>query len=64
MKNSRGKGRGYIICVDDDRSLLDVLIQQLESGLWYFNVHDSAFPGGEIRGQILPSNAQFFRLRQ
>ena len=25
------KGKGYIICVDDDRSLLDVLIQQMES---------------------------------
>ena len=31
MENSSDKGRKYIICVDDDRSLLDVLIQQLES---------------------------------
>ena len=32
MRDSSDKGRKYIICVDDDRSLLDVLIQQLESG--------------------------------
>ena|SRR3989442_398564 len=29
-------------------------ISDLESGLWYINIHDSVFPGGEIRGQILP----------
>lgn len=27
---------------------------QLDSGLWYINIHNSVFPGGEIRGQILP----------
>ena len=26
----------------------------LESGLWYVNVHDATFPGGEIRGQLIP----------
>jgi signal transduction histidine kinase len=31
MAKSKHKRRGYIICVDDDRSLLDVLIQQLDS---------------------------------
>lgn len=30
LKNFNRKKRGYIICVDDDRSLLDVLTQQLE----------------------------------
>jgi len=29
-------------------------IADLENGLWYINVHSTAFPGGEIRGQILP----------
>jgi len=27
--------------------------KDLEDGKWYFNVHTSAHPGGEIRGQIL-----------
>ncbi len=27
----------------------------LLAGLWYINIHSSMFPGGEIRGQVLPS---------
>jgi hypothetical protein len=27
---------------------------QLNGGLWYVNIHDGVFPGGEIRGQIVP----------
>lgn len=30
-------------------------VQNLKDGLWYFNIHSSINPGGEIRGQILPS---------
>lgn len=29
-------------------------IDQLNGGLWYFNIHTSTFGSGEIRGQILP----------
>ena len=36
-------------------------IQDLRSGLWYMNIHSTAFPGGEIRGQV-ESGAQFYRL--
>lgn len=28
-------------------------LDQLNGGLWYFNIHSSTFGGGEIRGQIL-----------
>ena len=28
-------------------------LNQLNSGLWYFNIHTATFSGGEIRGQIL-----------
>ena len=32
-------------------------VAQLRAGLFYFNIHTSTFPGGEIRGQILPTCA-------
>ena len=27
---------------------------ELLGGLWYINIHSSSFPGGEIRGQVVP----------
>ena len=29
-------------------------ITDLEAGLYYMNIHDAQFPGGEIRGQLVP----------
>lgn len=31
----------------------------LKRGLWYFNIHTSAFPGGEIRGQVFLQSTSF-----
>jgi hypothetical protein len=42
-------------------------VAQLKAGLFYFNIHTANFPGGEIRGQILPNpleSAQFFVRQQ
>ena len=36
-------------------AVTSVQVTELEAGLMYFNIHDAAFPGGEIRGQILPA---------
>ena len=29
------------------------LLSDLIAGLWYINIHSNAFPGGEIRGQVI-----------
>jgi hypothetical protein len=36
-------------------AVTSVQVTELEASLMYFNIHDAAFPGGEIRGQILPA---------
>ena len=35
-------------------SITPAQVTQIKSGLSYINLHNSAFPGGEIRGQIVP----------
>jgi len=36
----------------------DKLVQAIEAGKAYVNVHSSRFPGGEIRGQIKPGEGE------
>ena len=56
-----GKAAGVAVPLTGDVSspakgsatLTDAQIGQLESGMWYVNVHTAAHPGGEIRGQVL-----------
>lgn len=35
-----------------EATLTDAQIGELEAGMWYFNIHTEANPGGEIRGQV------------
>lgn len=35
------------------RALTDAEVDQLLSGKWYFNVHSSTYPSGELRGNII-----------
>jgi hypothetical protein len=39
-------------------------VADLRAGLWYFNVHSTVFPGGEIRGQILDTTAPTVTVNQ
>ena len=54
-----GQNAPPIVVVDDPASpisgrvsLTKAQVSDLEKGLWYFNVHTAANPGGEIRGQV------------
>jgi hypothetical protein len=38
--------------ISGEATLTDPQIADLKRGLWYFNVHTAADPGGEIRGQV------------
>ncbi|HZL99690.1 MAG TPA: CHRD domain-containing protein [Planctomycetota bacterium] len=35
--------------------LSDVQLVELQTRQWYVNVHSAAFPGGQIRGQVVPA---------
>jgi CHRD domain len=39
--------------IDGTATLTPEQAKDLVAGLWYFNIHTAANPGGEIRGQIL-----------
>ncbi|HUZ12578.1 MAG TPA: CHRD domain-containing protein [Caulobacteraceae bacterium] len=38
--------------IDGHATLTRTQTSNLEKGMWYFNVHTAAHPGGEIRGQV------------
>jgi hypothetical protein len=38
-------------------TLTDEQAEQLQAGMWYFNVHTAKFPDGEIRGQVMAAGA-------
>jgi hypothetical protein len=43
-------------------TITDAQETQLLDGLWYVNVHSTANPGGEIRGQVVPEPATLLLL--
>jgi len=42
-------------CITPDPTTLKTAKKAISKGLLYANVHSSQFPGGEIRGQIIPT---------
>ena len=38
--------------VSGNATLTDVQETDMMNGLWYYNIHNATYPGGEIRGQI------------
>jgi hypothetical protein len=59
-----GAIRGTVTLSDSVSIPIATQLQQLNSGLWYVNIHTSTFGGGEIRGQIKPGCTQFYRVIQ
>jgi hypothetical protein len=60
----RGQNGGVVITVNNPvnnvytgvtRALSNVEVGQVRAEGWYVNVHTAAFPGGEIRGQVVPA---------
>jgi hypothetical protein len=54
MSPPLGVTRGQ--AVDRTFNVTPAQVADLRAGLWYFNVHTTAFTGGEIRGQIGTAN--------
>lgn len=42
--------------IKGESALTDAQAEELRSGMWYFNLHTSQYPNGEIRGQMLVTN--------
>jgi hypothetical protein len=42
--------------ISGSATLNDKQARDFADGLWYFNIHTAAHPGGEIRGQVLVGN--------
>ncbi len=40
--------------ISGQATLTPEMAADLMAGLWYLNMHTAAFPGGEIRGQLIP----------
>lgn len=56
--STSGSINGTLNLVDGQAGFsLATQLAQLHGGLWYINIHSTAFPGGEIRGQIVPEPA-------
>ncbi|NOG54982.1 MAG: CHRD domain-containing protein [Planctomycetes bacterium] len=41
--------------IDGQQTVSSQQAADILAGLWYVNVHTSSFPGGEIRGQVMPA---------
>jgi len=54
LGSTSGSFNGTLHLVTLGTYSLPTQISDLESGLWYMNIHDSVFQQGDIRGQILP----------
>jgi hypothetical protein len=40
--------------IEQTFAITGLQVTELEDGLMYMNIHDTTFPGGEIRGQLDP----------
>ena len=46
--------------IEADHVLTDAQMADVMAGKWYFNIHTTANPAGEIRGQVVRKRSSFF----